>query len=109
MAWASHAAVVNGTAAGIFEPDKNITREQLAVMMYRYAEYLGLDMSVKNDSHDFADSSEISSYAKKATAWAYENGIMTGKSGNRIDPAGNASRAEVAAVMTRFVKLISNK
>ena len=78
-------------------------------MMYRYAEYLGLDMSVKNDSHDFADSSEISSYAKKATAWAYENGIMTGKSGNRIDPAGNASRAEVAAVMTRFVKLISNK
>lgn len=109
VAWASHAAVVNGTAAGIFEPDKNITREQLAVMMYRYAEYLGLDMSVKNDSHDFADSSEISSYAKKATAWAYENGIMTGKSGNRIDPAGNASRAEVAAVMTRFVKLISNK
>ena len=109
VAWASNAGVVNGKGAGSFAPNANITREQLAAMMYRYAEHLGLDMSVSNTSPDFADSANISSYARTAVAWAYEKGIMTGKTGGRIDPAGHASRAEVAAVIARFAKLAVNK
>lgn len=109
VAWASGSDIVKGIGAGKFAPNVNITREQLAVMMYRYAEHLKLDVSVTDTSLGFADSADISSYARTALAWAYEKGIMTGKSGNRIDPAGHASRAEVAAVMTRFASFASGK
>lgn len=105
IAWAADAGVVKGISASEFAPSANITREQLAAMMYRYAEYLKLDVSTKSDASVFTDSADISSYAKTAVAWAYENGVMTGKTGGRIDPKGNATRAEVAAVVTRFAKL----
>ena len=70
-------------------------------------QYLKLDVSVSDEVPDFADSGSISSYAEDAISWAYEKGIMTGKDGNRIDPSGNATRAEVAAVIMRFSELIS--
>ena len=109
VSWASDAGIINGIGGGLFAPDKNITREQLASMMYRYAKHLNLDTSVSGVTPAFTDASDISSYAEDAISWAYENDIMTGKDGNRIDPSGSASRAEVAAVMMRFSKLIEDK
>lgn len=107
IAWAADAGVVKGIGEGRFAPNQNITREQLAAMMYRYAEYLKLNMETSGKSLSFADSGSVSDYAKNAVLWSYENGIMTGKGENRIDPQGNASRAEVAAVMMRFSDLVS--
>ncbi len=109
VAWASGTGVVNGVGEGKFAPNANITREQLAVMMYRYADYLKLDTSAKASTLSFTDSADISDYAADALAWAYEKGIMTGKTGNRLDPKGYATRAEVAKVISSFAKVASEK
>ena len=78
-------------------------------MMYRYADYLKLDTSAKASTLSFTDSADISDYAADALAWAYEKGIMTGKTGNRLDPKGYATRAEVAKVISSFAKVASEK
>ncbi len=109
VAWAAGTGVVNGVGEDKFAPNNNITREQLAVMMYRYAKHLKLDTSAADTTLSFADSADVSSYAAEALAWACEKGIMNGKTGNRLDPKGYATRAEVAKVMASFAKFASEK
>lgn len=103
--WASDAKVVNGYSdTGYFGPGDKINREQMAVMMYRYANYLGLDTSQKSNFSKFADASSVNAFAKEAMQWAVGTGIISGKdNGTRIDPQGNASRAECATIINRFI------
>ncbi len=102
--WASNQKVVTGYANGKFGVADNINREQMAVMMYRYADTVGLDVSEKADFKNYGDASSVSEYAKEAMRWAVGTGIITGKdNGTKLDPLGNANRAECATIITRFL------
>ena len=89
----------------MFGTSDNINREQMAVMMYRYAKYKGEDVSVQGEVGQFKDASSVSGFAKEAMQWAVGTGIITGKdNGTRLDPQGNASRAECATIIMRFAE-----
>ena len=105
--WANSVGVVNGyTDSGLFGTADKINREQMAVMMYRYAKYLKYDVSKKEDFSRFEDAAMVSRYAEDAMQWAVGNGIITGKNnGTIIDPLGNAARAECAAIIQRFISV----
>ena len=104
VAWASETGLVNGTDKG-FEPNENVSREQIAAILYRYAGYIGLDTTVKGDVSKFGDAGEISPWAKDAMAWAVEVGLFQGD-GSKLDPKGDATRGQVAALMQRLIGLI---
>ena len=93
--------MVAGVGGGRFDPDGLVTREQMAVMLYRMAAYLGLDTAVQGGLSGFSDSGEVSSWAEAALAWAVGADILQGEDG-RLMPQGTASRAEIAAVLMRF-------
>lgn len=99
--WAAETGISGGTGNGKFSPKTNITREQLASMLYRYAK-LNETVSGGGGLSEFTDANKISSYAKEAVAWAVGEGIMSGKGGGRLDPQGRATRGEVAAVLQRY-------
>ena len=105
-AWAAEAGIANGVSGGAFAPERSITRQELAAMLYRYAGYAGLDTSARQPLTAFADGAERAGWAEEALSWALATGLLTGKDGGRLDPAGNASRAEVAAVLERLVGLM---
>ena len=96
MEWAVEAGISDGSA-----PETAITREQLAAMLYRYAG----QPAAEGESKTFADSGDVSDWAGAAMDWAVKTGILTGKTGDRLDPDGFASRAEVSAMLMRFVAL----
>ena len=104
--WAADTKVVTGyTDSGKFGPSDNINREQMAVMMYRYADYKGYDTGNKADFGKFTDAGKVNDFAKDAMQWAVGNGIITGKNnGTVIDPQGNATRAECATIIMRFME-----
>lgn len=103
--WASQIGIVNGyTDTGLFGTGDKINREQMAVMMYRYAKYKGFGVSKKAELDGFADAFSINKFAKEAMEWAVGSGIITGKeNGTKIDLQGNALRVECAAIIMRFV------
>lgn len=101
--WASKQGIVNGVSESSFAPKQKISREQLATMLFRYAKAVGADTTGSGDIKKFSDASKISPFAQDAMKWAVGSGIMSGKSGTALDPNGSASRAEVAAVLQRFV------
>lgn len=103
VAWANSAGIVTGSG-GRFDPDGNVTREQIATILYRYAKVKGWDMDAASELTDFSDSGIASEWAVRALEWAYAEGFITGKDGNRLDPKGQATRAEVAMVIMRLVK-----
>ena len=107
--WAAEAKVVTGyTDSGYFGTNDPITREQMAVMMYRYANYKGYSTGNKADFDSFTDADKVNAFAEEAMAWAVGNGIITGKyNGTVIDPQGNATRAECAIILTRFLDKIA--
>ena len=104
--WANKNGVITGYSHnGHFGPGDKITREQMAVMMYRYADYMGYDTSEKEDFSKFNDAAKVNDFAKEAMQWAVGNGIITGKNnGTALDPQGNASRAECATIIMRFME-----
>lgn len=101
MEWAKTAGVSDGT-----NPGGAITREQLATMLYRYAQSRGDDVSIGADTNilSYNDAQEISEWAIPAMQWAAGEGIITGKTGGLLDPAGTASRAEMAVILMRFLE-----
>ena len=104
--WAASTGVVTGINDTTFAPDENITREQLATILFRLAQNNGLNVSnAGNTVPDFVDRDQISTWAGEAMCWAYTNGIINGKGANALDPKGTASRVEAAAMMVRFQKL----
>ena len=108
VAWANANGIVSGYGSGKFGPNDKVTREQLAAILYRYAQYKKYDVSVGEDTNilSYNDAQSISSYAIPAIQWACGAGVVTGKSGSKLDPKGNATRAEVAAMLMRFCENI---
>ena len=103
--WAADTGVVTGYSNGNFGPSDYINREQMALMMYRYAGYKGYDTSARADFGSYQDAANVSDFAKEAMQWAVGEGIITGKyQETQLDPQGNATRAECATIMMRFME-----
>ena len=102
--WAAGADIVGGYGNGEFGADDTITREQLAAILYRYAVYKGYDVSVGEDTNllSYADFADLSEYAIPAMQWACGAGIVNGTSESTLTPQGEATRAQVAAMLQRF-------
>ncbi len=98
VTWAADNQVVNGYGNGKYGPNNDITREQLAVMLWRYAG----EPEAAGSLNDFTDAGKISGYADSALCWAVEHGIMQGKGNGILDPQGKATRAEVATMLMRY-------
>ena len=104
ITWTAENGIFAGYGKDKFGPDDPITREQLAAIFYRYADYKGYDLTVKGNLDKFKDADKITDYAKTAMQWAVGNGLVKGKSGNLLDPQGTATRAEIAAMLHRFIE-----
>lgn len=104
--WAASKGIVNGTGATTFAPDNKITREQMAVIMKNYADKMGYSIPKTLEAVTFADNAQISSWAKDAVKTMQQAGVLSGKANNLFDPKGNATRAEAATVLHRFVEVI---
>lgn len=102
--WAAEKEIVMGFETGNFGPNQDITREQLAVMLYRYNNWKNGETAAEGDLTDFADSESVSDWAKDAVVWATQKGIITGKPGSLLDPQGTATRAEAVTMLQRYVK-----
>ena len=106
VAWAAQNGIVNGVSDTQFAPGDDITREQLAVILYRYATYQGYDVSQRADLSGFVDGT-ISTYAQEALSWASAQGLVLGFEDDSLRPQGNASRAQIAAVLMRFCQTVA--
>ena len=104
ITWTAENGIFAGYGKDKFGPDDPITREQLAAIFYRYADYKGYDLTVKGDLDKFKDADKITDYAKTAMQWAVGSGLVKEKSGNLLDPQGTATRAEIAAMLHRFIE-----
>ncbi len=102
VAWASDNGIVTGYNDTAFGPSDNITREQLATILFRYADYKKYNVEQSADLSGFTDAARISSYAKAAMQWANATGLITGVTSDTIIPQGNATRAQVATILMRF-------
>ena len=106
--WAASEGIVGGYGGGLFGSDDAVTREQLAVILYRYAVYKGYDVSIGEDTNilSYADFADLSEYAIPAMQWACGAGVITGVTDATLVPQGEATRAQVAAMLMRFVEAI---
>ena len=104
ITWTAENDIFAGYGKDKFGPDDPITREQLAAIFYRYADYKGYNLTVKGNLDKFKDADKVTDYAKTAMQWAVGSGLMKGKSGNLLDPQGTATRAEIAAMLHRFIE-----
>lgn len=107
--WAYENKVVSGyggNESGTFGPKNPITREQLASILYRYAEKKGMDVTIRGDLSGFADRDAISDYARDSVAWAVGVGLISGMGDGTISPAGTATRSQVATILTRYCQNI---
>ncbi len=112
VAWAYANNIVNGTSATTYEPDRSITRQELATIFYRYAEAKAMDTNADNvDLSVFPDHQKVASWAEPAMRWAYDRGIVTGSADNgqiRLLPENSATRAQMAAIFYRYTDLVQN-
>lgn len=99
--WANGEGIVTGFSDTEFGPQSAITREQIAVLLYRYEQYKGNDVSARADLSGYSDYAQISSYAQDAMSWANAEGLMTGRMASTLDPKGTATRAEIATLLVR--------
>ena len=106
IAWANANKIVTGVGGDVFDPNAEVTREQIASVVYRYAKYLDMSTQQKGDLSKYEDNHTTSDWAKDAKAWAVGAGLISGKPGNILDPGGDASRTEVASILQRLVKLM---
>ena len=102
VAWAKETGIVKGITDKTFEPDGLITREQLATMLYRFASAIELPAGASADISSFTDCGKVSDWAEAALRWAVAEGLLKGTDGNRLDPAGDATREQFAAIIERF-------
>ena len=103
VAWASANGIVTGNGNGAFEPERWITREELATILYRYAQYNGLAaVTAEENLSGFPDNEAVSSYAVSAMNWAVGQGIIGGRTNGLLDPNGNATRAEAAQMLMKY-------
>ena len=107
VAWANANGIVTGYGDGLFGPDDTITREQMAAILYRYAQYKGYDVTTTGSLDAYTDAAQISNYALTAMQWANEQGLITGSTSTTLEPQGNAIRAEAATILMRFCENIA--
>ena len=102
--WAYQNGIITGyTDTGMFGSSDNITREQLATILYRYTKSKGIDVTSDEDLSDFPDASAVSGFADDAMKWAVSKELIKGDKG-RLNPQGNTNRAEAAIIIQRYVK-----
>ena len=101
--WAANVGVVNGYEDNTFRPNTAITREQLAAILMNYASYKGQDVSARADLSTYSDAATISSWANDVMQWAVAEGLISGMTEDTLQPQGNATRAQVAAILQRFL------
>ena len=104
ITWAAENGIFAGYSMDKFGPDDPITREQLTAIFYRYADYKGYKLTITENLDKFEDADKITDYAKMVMQWAVGNGLIKGKSENLLDPQGTATRAEISAMLHRFVE-----
>ena len=102
ITWAAQNDIVAGIGGGLYDPDSNVTREQFAVMLYKYARFKGYDLTATGDLTQFPDAGSISSWAETALSWANGNGLINGHENGTIDPKGSTIRAQAASIMANF-------
>ena len=102
ITWAAQNDIVAGIGGGLYDPDNNVTREQFAVMLYKYARFKGYDLTATGDLTQFPDAGSISSWAETALSWANGNGLINGHENGTIDPKGSTIRAQAASIMANF-------
>ena len=102
VSWAEANGIVGGYGDGTFGPEDNITREQMAAILYRYARYMGYDVTGTANLNAFIDLNDLASYAKEATAWANASGLISGITETTLNPKGTATRAQVSMILMRF-------
>ena len=106
--WAAANGVVSGVSETGFGPNNALTREQLALILYRFAQYKGYDVTGTSDLAAYADGSSVSGWAAEAMGWAVDAGLISGVGGNQIAPTGTASRAQVAQILMNFCENVAH-
>ena len=104
ITWAKQNNLVNGYSDTLFGPNDPVTREQLAAFFYRYAQYKGYDTTISGSISSFQDKDKVSPWAVDAMKWAVGYGVIQGKTGNLLDPQGDATRAQLAAMLHRLIE-----
>ncbi len=104
IAWAAENNVVSGVGDNQFAPNSNITREQIALIMYNYSNLHAFDTKESKSVAEFKDANSVSAWAKEAVEWAVGAGLLSGKGDGILDPKGNATRAEIATILMRYVE-----
>lgn len=102
--WAAANEIVTGYGSGKFGPMDPITREQMAAILFRYADFKGMDTTARADLSGYTDEAEISAYAVEAMSWANAEGFITGTTATTLKPQGSATRAQVATILTRYAQ-----
>ena len=105
--WGEESGVINGYGHGLFGPEDNITREQMATILYRYAAYKGYDVSGRGDLSAFRDGGSVGFWAVNGVSWAVDAGLMAGMGSSTLAPQGEATRAQIATILMRFVGAIT--
>ena len=105
--WARMNGIVAGYSDELFGPNDTITREQMATILYRYAQYKGCDTKAKADLSSYTDAAQVGSWAVEAIRWANAEGLVSGTSATTLTPKGSATRAQVAVILTRFCQNIA--
>ena len=106
--WATKHEIVNGYGNGTFGPTDSITREQMATILYRYAQYKNYNVKASNSLTGYSDYTQISAYASQPLKWANAEDLINGRTRTTLVPRGTATRAEVAAILHRFVENVVN-
>ena len=102
ITWAAQNDIVAGIGGGLYDPDSNVTREQFAVMLYKYARFKGYDLTATGDLTQFPDAGSISSWAETALSWANGKGLINGNEDGTLAPGGTATRAQAASILANF-------
>ena len=107
--WAYEAGVITGYKDGTFRADGQLTRQHLAAMLYRYAQYIGYEgyKGYRESLPDFSDYDRIYGWAREACQWAVDNNLIKGRTDDTFDPQGNASRAQLSVILCRFLQQIN--
>lgn len=103
VAWASSEGIVGGYGDGTFQPNKAITREEMASILYRYAQYKDQDVSARADLTKYTDADQVGAWAEEVMQWANAEGLINGMTEDTLVPQGNATRAQVAAMFQRYL------
>lgn len=104
VAWTVENGIVNGTSDTTFSPDKSVTRQEIAAILQRYAKYKGADITQTADLSAYTDNTSVASWASDAMAWAVNKGVITGATSTTLAPSANATRAQVATMLMRYMQ-----